>query len=410
MLLTLVKNELIKMMKKGKTWIIFALFFIMIIGMNVVSYYSDKQMEYYASPEGQIEMINREIGWQKESLKDTEEYNKKHPSEDNEANIENAKQNLINLEERLKLQEERKVKGDDPLLWKKDLQLRKKEYQEQLNDERLDKRDISYYKTEIERIDAIEKAGIKPVELWEFGAFNNMVGLFNTLGLIILVAGIAVFMSDIVSGESTPPTLKFLLVQPISRGKMLASKFIAVIITVVTMIGGIELLNFLLLGVTTGFENGKMPIMVGQKTKIEISEQTGGYPQLVNIPGTAKVSDMFTYTMQSFALQILFIIACCSFIFLISTVIKNSMITMAIAVIISVATTMISMSVPMVQKISHMIFLNYGATPHVFTGEVAYMFNNPGFTPVLGVILMVITTVICPIIAYFIFKKKDILI
>ena len=71
------------------------------------------------------------------------------------------------------------------------------------------------------------------------------------LGMAILVAGIAVFMSDIVSGECTPATLKFLLIQPVTRGKVLLSKFIAVTITVLTMILGAELVGFLFVNLTS---------------------------------------------------------------------------------------------------------------------------------------------------------------
>ena len=72
-------------------------------------------------------------------------------------------------------------------------------------------------------------------------------------------------MSDIVSGECTPPTLKFHLVQPISRGKVILSKFIAVVITVVTMIGGLEALVVAGLSAFTGFDAGKMPHYIGSR-------------------------------------------------------------------------------------------------------------------------------------------------
>ena len=63
------------------------------------------------------------------------------------------------------------------------------------------------------------------------------------------------FMSDIVSGESTPATLKFLLVQPISRAKVILSKFIAVVITVVAMIAGLEVAAYGVIGAFTGFDD-----------------------------------------------------------------------------------------------------------------------------------------------------------
>ena len=72
---------------------------------------------------------------------------------------------------------------------------------------------------------------VEPLYGWEYEAYNYMTSLMQFLGAGLLVCGIAVFMSDIVSGECTPATLKFLLVQPVTRGKVLLSKFIAVTLT-----------------------------------------------------------------------------------------------------------------------------------------------------------------------------------
>ena len=58
--------------------------------------------------------------------------------------------------------------------------------------------------------------------------YNYMTSLMQFLGMALLLCeGIAVLMSDIVSGECTPATLKFLLVQPVTGGKVLLSKFIS---------------------------------------------------------------------------------------------------------------------------------------------------------------------------------------
>lgn len=410
MLFTLIKNELIKLTKRGKTWIVFGLFLIMTIGMNVMAYFSDKDMRYYRSPQGQIESYNRTLSLERENLKKAEEGLKKGTNGYTKENVENIKRNIAKLEEDIKIQEERLKNADNRDRWKEDLALEKKMLQEQVDDNNIPDEQKKYAKTRLEEIKMIEKAGVKPVESWEFDPFNNTINFFNLLGIIILISGIAVFMSDIVSGEATPPTLKFLLVQPVSRGKVLISKFIAVTITVVTMIAGLEAIAFGVMGAIKGFDGGKMPVMLGQKYFMKISQETGGWPELTPVEGSAYVSTVRDYVLQSFGLQILFIIACCAFIFLISTLFKSSMITMAVAVIASVATTTISMSVGKVKDVAHLLFLNYGATPQVIKGDIAYTYNNANFTPELGAILMLITIVVCPTIAYIVFKRKDILI
>lgn len=410
MLFTLVKNELIKLMQKGKTWIVFGLFLIMVVGINVALHFSDKDMRYYNSPQGKIEQINMQIGWEKENLAHYEKEEKTNKESYIKEGIASSKENIKALEEDIKKQEEIIAKGDVADAWKIELAAEKKSLEETINNKEIEEGEKKYAKIRLNEIKVIEEAGIKPIETWEFSPFNNTINLFTSIGTIILVAGIAIFMSDIVSGESTPPTLKFLLVQPISRIKVLASKFIAVIITVVGMIVGLEALAFGVIGAVKGFAGGKMPVFIGQKYVMKISQETGGWPQMVPVEGSAQLSNMNSLFLQSLGLQILFIIACCSFIFLISTIFKSSMITMAVAVIISVATTMASMSIGKLREISHLMFLNYGATPGVIGGDVAYMYNNPNFSVNLGITLMVITIIICPIIAGIIFKRKDILI
>ena len=95
-------------------------------------------------------------------------------------------------------------------------------------------------KERLEEFTYLKENNIKPLYGWEYDGYNYMNSLMKFLGMAILVAGIAVFMSDIVSGECTPATLKFLLIQPVTRGKVLLSKFIAVTITVLSMILGTD--------------------------------------------------------------------------------------------------------------------------------------------------------------------------
>ena len=404
MLFTLIKNEFIKLFRKAKTWIVFALFALCVIAMAVMSNINAKDMRYNMSPEGRIESLNQSMKWQNEHLKSIENLTEPWVKEE----ITRIKEEISNTEQQIKEQEDRKNKPVDAEAWKKDLEEEKKLVQQNLADENVPDMYKNHDKQRLEQINAYLEAGIEPVPEWEFDAANYSKGFMQMIGLIILVAGIAVFMSDIVSGEATPPTLKFLLVQPISRGKVLLSKFITVVLTVVGMISGLQLAAFGVVGAIGGFDGMKMPTIIGNQYKVELKD---GYPELTMIDGSGILATRGEALFQSFALQILFIVACCAIVFLISAIIKSSMITMAISVIISVASTMICMmSSTIGSKFAHLIFLNYGNTPSIIDGSVAYMFNNPNFTMGLGVVLMVGTTIVSYLIAHIVFSKKDILI
>ena len=56
MLFTLIKNELIKLLRKAKTWIVFGLFTIFIAVTIFAQYKSDKNIREWRTPEKQLEM------------------------------------------------------------------------------------------------------------------------------------------------------------------------------------------------------------------------------------------------------------------------------------------------------------------------------------------------------------------
>lgn len=404
MIFTLIKNELIKIFHRGKTWIVFGLFCLLVFGSVGLSYKSAKNMEYYSSPQGQIEQFNKQIEWANDDIKNLEGSTETWAAE----SIESYKSSIEHYKEEIKKQEELLKITSEEELWKTKLTNEKEEIEKSIKNEEIDAESKEHYMTRLDEINYALNNNEKPIEGWEFNAFNYGEELIGLLGLIILVSGIAVFMSDIVSGECTPATLKFLLVQPISRGKVILSKFIAVIITVVGMIGSLELIAFGIVGAIGGFGGANTSVVVGRAFKWTYTNS--GEKVLEEVANSGYSIARNQAMIQSFLLQILFIIACCAFVFLISSLFKSSMTTMAISVIVSVASTMLCMMSPKIGQYAHLNFLNYGNTVNVLYGNTAPMFNNPNLTLSLGVGLMVGTIIVSYIIAQFVFSKKDILI
>ena len=408
MIFTLIKNELIKIFKRGKTWIVFALFALTIAGMGVISYKEAKNTEYYQSPEGQIESLKDSIKYSKSDI----EYYKTVKEEWAKEEITNAESRIKELEKQINtLEEEIKNNKDNPNEWRESLEEEKKTIEDNLKDSSYSEDDKVSFKQRLEEINIYLDKNMKPIEEWEFNGINYGIKFIFMIGTLILAAGIAVFMSDIVSGECTPPTLKFLLVQPISRGKVILSKFIAVVITVVTMIGGLEALVVAGISAFTGFDAGKMPQYIGKAFKWDYTNAAeNGGPQLAEVAGSGVLSTRWMYLLESFGLQILFIIACCAFIFMISAIFKSSMITMAVSVILCVAATIIPEMSQTIRAISRFFFTSYGDTTSLVSGYCAMNFNNPNVTLGFGVIVMIATTIVSYIIGHIVFNKKDILI
>lgn len=406
MVFTLVKNELIKIFSRTKTWIVAGLFLILISGLAFINYKEAKNSEYYFSPQGQIESLNQQKEYNNNRLEDLKNKSESWAQEEAVSLTKHNEDLDKSISEQQKLLD---TNSED--LWKVRLNNEREDYKKILSEGDLPASSKEHYEERIKEINTALEKDKKPVESWEFDGVNFAGGLISVLGMVILVAGISVFMSDIVSGESTPPTLKFLLVQPITRGKVILSKFIAVVITVVSLICGLELAVFGVVGVIGGFGGAESAIKIGTKYAWDYNNlNPDGTPTLSPVNGSGIMSTQGEALLQSFALQILFIIACCAFVFLISSIFKSSMTTMALSVIISVATTMICAASATVRKSAHLLFFNYGDTKSVITGDIVNMYGNPNFSVGLGIGLMCSVIVVSYVLAHAIFSKKDILI
>ncbi|MCS6111588.1 ABC transporter permease [Clostridium botulinum] len=404
MIFLLIKNELIKILKRTKTWIIFGLFLVFMGVCMYGLYNEDKNRQMYNSSEYKIEQFEKSIEYTKEEI------NKIENSKD--------KEYLNTLQEDLKHYEEEKVKYQNQIInpdnaeqWKLDVTEEIKNHEENLKDKDITEEDKTWISERINKLKYLEDNNIKPLYGYEFNAYNYIDTILAVLGVALLAIGISVFMSDIVSGESNPSTLKFLLVQPVSRGKVLLSKFIAVIITAITMIVSTEILTFLGIGLAKGFKSGGYPKTMGVKYFLDSSNiSVQGYPDLIRLANTGKLGTFNELIIKSLLLQVLFIITCCSFVFLISTLFKNSNVTMAISIIIAAAGTIVFQIFDFSSKFAHLIFFSYASVSEVITGDIAYMYRNVNITPSNGIIVMIVTTIISYTIAHVVFKNKEILI
>ena len=418
MLFNLVKNELIKITRRSKTWIVFGLFALAMIGFVVIAKVSSNQMEHWQSPQGQIENIDNQLSWMKDDMERQEKdiasnnYDKETVNNIKE-NINYLKEDIKRLEGDRKLQEKR-IETPENVDWRDEVKAEIAGYESNIKNAETtgyDKESIKHFEQQIKDKQYFLDNNIEPVEGWEFFPSNVAIQVMMILGMGILVAGIAVFMSDIVSGECTPATVKFLLVQPVSRGKVLLSKFIAIVITVVGMIAGLEIAAFGIMGAFTGFDAAKMPVTLGQKyiinQEVLIKE---GMKQLELVPGSGYQSTVGDMVFRGFLIQILFIIACVAFIFMISSLFKSSMITMAVSVIIAVASTMLPMASEKIASYAHLNFLNYSSPINLLMGDMPFMYhNNISFTPQLGIGLMVGAIIVSYIISHFVFTRRDML-
>lgn len=413
MLFVLIKNEFIKLVKKPKTWIVFAMFAVF-VGISMYGQYkSEQSMKHYTSPEYQLENAKINLDYYNEEIDRINAMDEEKKANNIEL-LKSYESEKNMAEESIKTYEDAIKNGIDEGAWKVALD-NEIEYQK-LNIERMEKDGIDEHnqgwylesKQSLEYNTYLKDNNIKPLYGWEFEAYSYMKNLMMVLGMGILVAGIAVFMSDIVSGECTPATLKFLLVQPLKRGTVLLSKFISVVTMVLVMILGLEMTGFGIVNALSKIEGGSYPVITGKVYESNINLQ--GFAEITEKAGTGTMVTNSEMLISAIMLQILFIITTCAVVFLISSVIKSSMISMGTSVMVLVFATILSAGLGPIKKIAHLLFVNYGNTIGLLTGESVFMYNNVNFTISTGIIVMIVTTIVSYVIAHIVFTKRDILI
>lgn len=407
-MLTLIKNELIKISKRPKTWIVFTLF-LAFIGITAYGTWSaDKNMREWISPEYQIKQAEEQLVHVRNDIKRAE-------ADGDENWINGSKQ----IEQSLlkQIDDNKKIieNGIEEDAWKKQLDDKIKNLEiiiKEYEDTGINEWNKVYYaqdKQTLEDYKYLKANNIAPIENWEYNEYSFYNNLSQFFGLGLLIAGIAVFMSDIVSGECTPATLKFLLIQPVKRGKILFSKFIAAVITVLSLILIPQLAGMAIVNVTSNIEASDYPIRIEQQYEKKF-DQSSQQMMMEQVPDTSTMVTNKEFALKSIGYQALFILTACSVVFMISTLFKSSMISMAVSVILTIFLTIGGQAITTISSYSHLLFTTYADSVSLLNSNLALAYNNPNLTTTAAIACMLITTIVAYIIAHSNFTKKDILI
>lgn len=410
-MLTLIKNEIIKLLSRTKS-IVIIVGFVLFAGLVAFGVYQEgKNAKKYDSPEYKISSLEQSLGHTKaqkdiipEKIKNNEAEIEKYKSRINEE--------IASIEEQIK---KIKESGNKTVDWKEEVDSEIKSLESQLKEDgvgyEMDARSKQYTLNRLSELKYLKEHNIQPMKGYEFNSINYMNMLMQILGAIFLVVGLGVFVSDMVSGECTPPTLKVLLTQPVSRGKVLLSKFIAVTVMGIVLIIAIEAIYFIAVGLISGFGNMNYPMAAGSLYEFDLSQvMENGRQSIKLIEGSTYFIPAWEYLLRALGLQVVFIIAATAFAFLISSLFKSSMISMAISTVVVIIAIIMFQSIGALRKYAVYSFTSYGDVSQLISGNVAVNFNNPNITLGFALIVLCAWTVISYLVAHFLFTKKDILI
>jgi len=407
-MITLVKHELFKLFKRVKTLVVI-IGFILLTGLMAFGLHKDAEnMKMYNSPEFRIKNMEQSITHSEEQKKNIPPDIKNDKAKADEY-VKRIDEDILQMKDEISKLKSLSGKEVD---WKENLNVRIQDVEKSLKEDQAASSEMKgRWTQELEQLKYFKDHNIKPMEPYDFNAFSYIKSYISILGQVFLIIGLAVFASDMVSGECTPPTLKLLLTQPVSRSKVIFSKFIAITIAAVGSILAIELLSFLIVGLIYGFGNASYPVMVGYKYQLDPKTiLDNGAQQLSIIAGSGHIIPMWKYTINLFLMQGLFIITCTSFAFLVSTLVKSSMVSMGITTVSLIAMTILFNSINALKKLSMYVFTSYTDMGAIIEGHTAQMFNNPSSTLGFAVLIFAGWTIICYLISHFVFTKKDILI
>ncbi|MBZ9633568.1 ABC transporter permease [Clostridium sp. FP1] len=400
MIFRLISNEIKKLMMRKKTIIVFLAFILLTIAIGYGTYRENLNRKQWDSPEFRQRNMEESIVNEKKNLKNNNvaELDKKR-----------MKENIASMEgelSRVKLEVSGKTVD-----WKTQLKEQINNLEKSLNDNNagIDGNEKDRIKLELQKDKYLYDNNIKPEKDYTLNAFNFINTLFMVLGTIFIAVGVMVFTGDMVSGEFTPPTMKILLTQPVSRAKVLASKFIAVAGVATLLILVVELLAFLIMGLIFGFGNASYPIIAGTTYKWDLAQSVyGGHP-LVVVAGSSYIISTGEFVFRMFLMQTLFIITCVSVSFMLSSIVKSSMVSVSVSIVIVVALTIL-VEMPALKKLAQYMFTSYGPVGTVLTGGVAMRYNNPNATTAFGIGTLIVTSIVCYLISHIVFTRKDILI
>ncbi|MBC8081334.1 MAG: ABC transporter permease [Gorillibacterium sp.] len=131
-----------------------------------------------------------------------------------------------------------------------------------------------YRKIEIQRLQYSLEKNVDPSAPTSVNFASTFIQ--NAVGLFLPLL-VAIVTSDIVSSEHSTGTIKLLLTRPVTRWKILMSKFITLILFVSLIVICTALLTYLISSIAFGFGGFGAPVLTGFKVTGEVLDTSQAY-------------------------------------------------------------------------------------------------------------------------------------
>lgn len=397
----LVINEFIKLFAKKKTYIILLLF-VALSGIFVaVNESSENSYLKYNSPMYKLDNVKNQIAYQKTYIEEVNADNN-YTKEDKERILADSQSYLQSLElEKSNLEKE--VANYSPDNWRDRANNQIEEYQSYI--EGADEASKIYYQKEIEKIQIHLDENIPLDDAYMNSGINYYIRNITMVATGFLAFGLILFCGDSVSNEYNPATLKFLLIQPVSRIKVLFSKYIVMLLSSLGLIMLTQFFFFLGVSLVKGFGNFARPMLVDTKYEFILKN---GNKVLNEITGSGHYIDLSSYLIRALLLQGLYIVVMVTFIFMVSTLVKSGIVSLTINISALLGANIIYNLSTTYRQFSPFIFIHYSNIESIISGDVIAQTKNLMFTYETITIVSIISILVFMGIALTVFKKRDI--
>ncbi|KHE67034.1 ABC transporter permease [Halobacillus sp. BBL2006] len=220
---------------------------------------------------------------------------------------------------------------------------------------------------------------IKPTEydVWDFLKDNRTNVSIISLFTIIVAAGA-------IANEFKWGTIKLLLIRPISRTKILLSKYVSVLVFAVTMLIFLYVLSFIVGSVLFG---------------IDSLNQTYLFRQDGNIQET----QIFGHTISQYLLSSVNLLMMATFAFMISAVFRNSSLAIGVAIFLMMAGNSIVLFLAEKDWAKYILFANTDLN-QFFEGTPIFSDITLGFS----ITILVVYYLIFLALSWIFFSKRDV--
>ncbi|ANU14424.1 ABC transporter permease [Planococcus halocryophilus] len=218
----------------------------------------------------------------------------------------------------------------------------------------------------------------KPYDGWEYVLENSFLSSLISLFTIVVAAGI-------ISNEFKWGTIKLLLIRPISRTKILFSKYVSVLIFALTLLIFLLVTSWIVGAILFGL-NGLNPLIIQQ--------QSAGFAQ----------TGVFGEIVEAYGLSLVTLVMMATFAFMISAIFRSSGMAIGLAIFLMMAGNAIVAFLAQYEWSKYILFANTNLKQYMDGG----MPLNESMTLTFSVVVLVVYFIVFLGAAWTAFTKRDI--